>query len=155
VLVHRLLRHGARLAERANLDDAIAMARALAYEEEAASAEDLNQIARRAAHAYLDVVSRPDVLADLRTREIWFEVPFSFRPAAGSQIVRGRIDCIVRRPGGEIDVLEFKTGNPAESHRQQLDVYLAAAQVLFPSVPVRGRLIYAGQPPVHDRSFKA
>jgi ATP-dependent helicase/nuclease subunit A len=150
-LVHRLLRLGARAADgRASLDDAAALARELVREGEAASVNDLDEVARQAARAYLDLMSRPDVLADLASPEVWFEVPFSFRSAAGSELVRGRFDCLVRRPGGAVDVLEFKTGHPSESHQRQLDVYLAAARALFPGASVRGRLIYAGPPAAPD-----
>jgi hypothetical protein len=39
-------------------------------------------------------------------------------------------------------VIEFKTGRPAPSHQQQLDVYVEAVRGMFSGVPVDGHLIY-------------
>jgi len=72
-----------------------------------------------------------------------YEVPFSLRAADGT-LVRGSIDCVIRMTTGDIEVLEFKTGQRVPEHERQLDVYVEAARALFPEAQVvHGRLIYA------------
>jgi hypothetical protein len=41
-------------------------------------------------------------------------------------------------------LLEFKTGQPRAEHREQLDLYIRAAQLLFADATVDGRLVYLG-----------
>jgi len=72
------------------------------------------------------------------------EVPFTSCEADGT-LVRGTIDCVVRRVDGAIDVFEFKTGRRSGSHQRQLDAYVKAARQLFPDSRVTGHLIYAEQ----------
>jgi hypothetical protein len=115
----------------------------------------------RVAEAYLAMLRRPGLLPLLESGECWYEVPFSSTAVAGMPagagdldtgrpfgrgpvIVRGTIDCIVRRPGGELTVLEFKTGRPRPEHEVQLQVYLAVTRDLFPSATVDGFVIYPG-----------
>ena len=57
--------------------------------------------------------------------------------------MRGTIDCVAKRAGGTIEVLEIKTGRRVTAHRIQLAQYVAAVRALFPETPVEGRLIYA------------
>ncbi len=60
---------------------------------------------------------------------------------AESLILRGTIDCLIRKEDGSIVVVEFKTGRPRAAHRPQLDLYVEAARSLFPGATVEGRLI--------------
>ena len=62
---------------------------------------------------------------------------------ADGTLVRGTIDCVVKRADGAIDVFEFKTGRRSGSHLRQLDAYVKAARQLFPDSRVTGHLIYA------------
>jgi RecB family exonuclease len=57
-------------------------------------------------------------------------------------VVRGVIDCLIRKCDGSVTVLEFKTGSPRELDRIQLELYVRAARSMFPDVPVDGRLVY-------------
>jgi ATP-dependent exoDNAse (exonuclease V) beta subunit len=68
-------------------------------------------------------------------------VPFSVRSGAG--VLRGTIDCLIRKPDGSVLVIEFKSGNQHPAHQAQLDSYIEAAQLMFPGSQVEGRLIYA------------
>ena len=56
---------------------------------------------------------------------------------------------------GGVTVLELKTGKPVPEHEQQLEMYLTAARAMFPGTPVEGKLIYARQANLDDRSFDA
>ena len=89
----------------------------------------------------------------LESGEALFEVPFSVREASSPVILRGTFDCLIRRRDGGVTVLELKTGKPAPEHDQQLEIYLTAARAMFPGTPVEGKLVYAGQPDLDDRSL--
>jgi ATP-dependent exoDNAse (exonuclease V) beta subunit len=97
-------------------------------------------LAARAAAAYAAVCSRADIHALCADGELLHEVPFTMSTSEG--IVRGTIDCLVRRPDGAIAVLEFKTGRARPEHRAQLDLYTRAAAHIFPGVHVEGVLVY-------------
>src|SRR5690606_20206923 len=101
--------------------------------------------ARRALH---EIRAHPDLAGVFDGGEdvVWrrHEVPFSIQ-RDDRTIVRGTIDCLVKRASGLIQVLEFKTGRPLDAHRAQLALYVDAAKALFPGTPVEGRLLYAGE----------
>jgi ATP-dependent helicase/nuclease subunit A len=86
-----------------------------------------------------NILGQPDLQAVLLRGAAVFEVPFSFRSAAGL-IVRGSIDCLVVGEG--ITVVEFKTGAQQAEHQRQLDLYVLAVQAMFPGRNVEGRLVY-------------
>jgi ATP-dependent helicase/nuclease subunit A len=133
-LVHRALEAGT--------DDLEALLR----DEERAEIADLPLLLTNARAALTNIRAHPEVVeifgegASIAWRR--HEVPFSWRSPEGT-IVRGTFDCLVERQTGAIDVLEFKTGLPTSDHQRQLEIYVAAAQALFPQRVVRGRLIYA------------
>ena len=86
---------------------------------------------------------QPAVAEWLESGERMYELPFSWMPPGQpGRVLRGTIDCLVRRPDGSIVIVEFKTGLPSTSHHDQLDIYLQAAQSLFPGVAVTGRVVY-------------
>lgn len=85
----------------------------------------------------------PAVEALLETGRAYYEVPFSVRIDAET-ILRGSIDCLVRRPGGRTTVIELKTGARRPQHDAQLAVYVDAARAMFPEDEVDGLLVYAG-----------
>ena len=138
-LVHRLFQFG---RDPAHDCDEAAHARALLRPEERAALPDVDATVAAALAAWRAMRARPDVASVLDGGERLYEVPFSLRRKDGPLILRGTIDCLVRRPDGSIVVLEFKSGQPRSWHPQQLDIYVEAAQGLFPSSPVRGLLVY-------------
>ena len=87
---------------------------------------------------------RPDVAALLAVRRRLQEVPFSLRRVAEGtpMVLRGTIDCLIRKDDGSVVVVEFKTGRRRASHQRQLDVYVEAARALCPGSSVEGRLVY-------------
>jgi ATP-dependent helicase/nuclease subunit A len=119
------------------------------FAERLARPEELVDVADRApffeevARAFLHLAWRPDVQARLESGTTHFEMPFSFAsPDEPDVIVRGTIDCLVARPDGSFEVLEFKTGAPRPEHAHQLEVYLRAARHAFPGATVTGELVY-------------
>ena len=138
-LVHRMLQ--ARVRES---DDAAAAARAVLRAEERAALDDVDAVIASATDAWGRLRRRDDVAELLSSPTVLTEVPFSMRlPSAGGPVtVRGTIDCVVISQDGTVTVVEFKTGGRHPSHQSQLDLYVRAARLIFPSAPVSGRLIY-------------
>jgi hypothetical protein len=134
VLVHRALEAGS--------DDLEALLR----DDERAGIDDVASLLVKAREALASIRAHPDVLEIFGDGAsiVWrrHEVPFSWTSLNGT-IVRGTFDCLLERLTGVIEVLEFKTGQPTPEHQRQLEVYVAAAQALFPTRVVRGRLIYS------------
>ena len=140
-LVHRLfqfahLRTGAGHAS----DDAFA--RGLLRPEERALLPDVDAVVVDALGAWRQLNARGDVRALLEGGTAVYEVPFSFRDPATSTIVRGTIDCLVRRADGRAVVVELKSGVRQVEHAQQLAMYVTAARALFPDSQVDGVLVY-------------
>jgi ATP-dependent helicase/nuclease subunit A len=153
-LVHRMLhRHGfdgAPGTPAGTSDNVMKRMRKLMRPEEIGEANaerPAAEIVRAAVDAYDAICRRPDVRA-LYAGQRWHEVPFTMR-IEGTP-TRGTIDCLVQSAPGRISVLEFKTGRPRPEHAVQLDVYQRAAQRLFPSALIEGRLIYPDAYPDRD-----
>jgi ATP-dependent exoDNAse (exonuclease V) beta subunit len=148
-LVHRLFeRDAGNIGGDQDLETVTARVRRLVRDDEMAGVDNLDDVSRQSALAYLALCSQPGVVSELAGAETWFEVPFSVRLAGAQAVLRGRFDCVVRHTGGRIVVLEFKTGRPAAQHQRQLDAYLTAARALFPDSVVDGRLVYAPDAPL-------
>ena len=145
-LVHRLLQLGVPSGGQGGSDSRhmLQTAYALLREEElgAAAGVDEMQAAVEGAVRICDAIRRHASFATLEAGDCLFEVPFSFRRAGESVILRGAIDCLARTADGALAVLEFKTGRPHPDHRAQLETYVAAARVLFPGERVEGVLVY-------------
>jgi ATP-dependent exoDNAse (exonuclease V) beta subunit len=140
-LIHRLFRHAAAF-EVLPTEPAAVLARRLLDAEELAAVPDVDALVHAALEAWRRLRTRADVAGLLASGRALFEVPFSLRrEGADDVILRGAIDCLIVRPDG-VTVVEFKTGTRRAAHQRQLDVYLEAARLLFPT-PVEGRLIYA------------
>jgi ATP-dependent exoDNAse (exonuclease V) beta subunit len=58
-----------------------------------------------------------------------------------SVIVRGVIDSLVETSDG-VTVVELKTGRARPQHQAQLDLYVAAAKLLYPGRTIRGMVVY-------------
>jgi DNA helicase-2/ATP-dependent DNA helicase PcrA len=54
---------------------------------------------------------------------MWFERPFTFR--IGPHLLRGRVDRVDRLPGGEYELIDYKTGRPKNATQLAEDVQLS------------------------------
>jgi ATP-dependent helicase/nuclease subunit A len=140
VLVHRIIQFSNVLEQ---LDDSAAQltwVRNLLRNDELALLENPDAAAASALATWSRLRIQPDVMALLGMPDRYHEVPFSLREPTG--ILRGTIDCLIRKTDGSLVVLEFKTGKPRPAHQLQLDLYVAAAREMFPGSLVEGRLVY-------------
>ena len=93
--------------------------------------------------AWTAMTSQPDVAPPARCRASGSTSAVLLQRAGrAGRVLRGTIDCLVRRPDGSIVVIEFKTGAPSPAHAGQLDLYVAAARAIFPGVPVQRKVVY-------------
>jgi RecB family exonuclease len=109
--------------------------------EESIAITDRQSVIRRAASAYRAFSSHQELRALYLSGTAFHEVPFSL--SVDDRIVRGTIDCLVRRADGQIAVLEFKTGRRRPEHEAQTALYQQAARSLFPGSGVITQLLYA------------
>jgi ATP-dependent helicase/nuclease subunit A len=137
-VVHRLIqRHGFDAAMSA--DDVLSVLDPMGRDELVDAAE-FPEIAARAAAVYATLCARDDVREICAGGERLHEVPFTMRE--NDVVLRGTIDCIIRRPDGSMYVLEFKTGRPRPEHRLQLGLYKRAAEHVFSGSRVEALLVY-------------
>ncbi len=141
-LVHRLLQFTAA-HESADRNALARRAETLLTSDERGTVEDVEATVGAALGALTAIRARPDVMELLDTGEALYEVPFSLSDPVLPAILRGTIDCLVRRPGGSYTVLEFKTGVRRHSHERQLALYIRAVEQLFRGAKVEGLLVYA------------
>jgi ATP-dependent helicase/nuclease subunit A len=152
-LVHRLFQFGFVPGSDPEEDETAALR--LLKPEERVALEDVQAAVSAAVAAWRSIRASKDVSALLTSGDRLYEVPFSLlspanplagRVETGPTVLRGTIDCLIRRKDGSVVVVEFKSGTPAPVHRRQLDLYVAAARALFPASKVEGRLIYPDNP---------
>jgi ATP-dependent helicase/nuclease subunit A len=143
-LVHRML-------QRFGFDPVATMTRQavlriLRPEESAAASVERTaaELADAALDAYRSICGRPEIRALYSAGVRLHEVPFTMR--LDGVVLRGTIDCLIRTAPDRMTVLEFKTGQPRDDHRVQLDLYRQAAERLFPALSVDARLVYSGAP---------
>jgi ATP-dependent helicase/nuclease subunit A len=138
-LVHRLL---ARFPPGRAVDEATVLAtvQALVTDEERAQVPELDAAIARAVALHRRLASRPDVRALFAEGTAAFEVPVSL--VQDGRVLRGTIDCLIRRPDGALLVIEVKTGPPRPEHQRQLDAYLGAIQALGPAIRATGCLVH-------------
>ena len=140
-LVHRLIGTACdRLERAAGEAEQLAIAAGLLKSDERVAFENPSEIVAAALGAYRRLRLQPDLLRLLDEGQRVHEVPFSL--ADRGVVVRGVIDCLIRKCDGSVTVVEFKTGSPRELDRIQLELYVRAARSMFPDVPVDGRLVY-------------
>ena len=139
-LVHRLIRASDRLQRAGDPAGQAAVAAALLKPDEAVEFERPSEITSAALDAYRRLREQREVTRLIEEGERAHEVPFSM--ADEGVVVRGAIDCLIRKSDGSIVVLEFKCGAPQRLHQIQLDLYVRAAGSMFPDAPVEGRLVY-------------
>jgi ATP-dependent helicase/nuclease subunit A len=149
-LVHRLFQFGIVPGSRPE-DEEAACALRLLKPDERAALEDVEATIAAAVSAWRAMSTREDVSALLASGSTFHEVPFSLLVETASAphgagngpiVLRGTIDCLIRRADGSVVVVEFKSGTPRAFHQRQLDLYVEAARALFPGAGVKGRLIY-------------
>ena len=58
-----------------------------------------------------------------RSEPVWFERAFTFR--LGPHLLRGRVDRVDRLPGGEYELIDYKTGRPKSAAQLTDDVQLS------------------------------
>ena len=138
-LVHRLL---ARFPPGAAADEATVLAtvEALVTDEERAQVPELDAAIARAVRLHRRLASRPDVQSLFAGGTAAFEVPVSL--VQDGRVLRGTIDCLIRRPDGALVVVEVKTGPPRPEHQRQLEAYLGAIQALGPGIRATGCLVH-------------
>jgi ATP-dependent helicase/nuclease subunit A len=137
-LVHRLLQ--AATHSNSNLS-ARELVVSLLRAEEAAVSVDPERVLDSALSLWIRLQEREELRAVL-DGTVLAEVPFSMRTGEGT-ILRGTIDVLGVAADGSITVVELKTGAPRAAHERQLQLYVSAAQKLFPDRIVRGLLIHA------------
>jgi ATP-dependent helicase/nuclease subunit A len=138
-LVHRLL---ARFppGTAAEPDTVRAAADGLVSDEERATVAELDAAIARAVALHRRLATRADVVALFAGGTAAFEVPLSL--FEDGRVLRGTIDCLVRRPDGTLLVIEVKTGPPRPEHGRQLETYLAAIRALGPGIRATGCLVH-------------
>jgi ATP-dependent helicase/nuclease subunit A len=138
-LVHRLFARfppGAAAAPEA----VRAAADGLVSDDERATVAELDAAIARAVALHARLSARADVVALFAEGTAAFEVPLSLRE--DGRVLRGTIDCLVRRPDGSLLVIEVKTGPPRPEHVRQLETYLAAIRGLGPGIRATGCLVH-------------
>jgi ATP-dependent helicase/nuclease subunit A len=145
-IVHRLFQRSARGDEDAARLEATALA--LVRDDEAAELDDPGAVAKAAAAVFARIWGTPEVRSILDGAKCLYELPVSFLvrpdgPGTEPSILRGVVDCLVRRPDGRLIVLDFKTGAKRHADHRQLDAYVGAVRDLYPGAAVEGRLVYA------------
>jgi RecB family exonuclease len=143
-LLHRLFQFAHQLDDPTDRAALAALAARGLRTDELAAIDDVPRAASMAADGYLSAQNRPDIVEAFNGVERLYEVPFSLLITDGEtdRIVRGTIDCLVRKEDGSITVVELKTGAPRAAHQRQLDVYVRAAQALCGVDRVTGALLY-------------
>jgi DNA helicase-2/ATP-dependent DNA helicase PcrA len=58
-----------------------------------------------------------------RSEPVWFERQFTFR--LGPHVLRGRVDRVDRLPGGDFELIDYKTGRPRTEAQLAEDVQLS------------------------------
>jgi RecB family exonuclease len=142
LLVHRLFQYLAYEDLASSREDLVRRARALlAPSELSIWEEEEATLVERAIDALETVCGDPRIRPLLRDARWFHEVPFSM--VDGSVVLRGVIDSLVEHADG-VTVVEIKTGRARPEHERQLDVYRAAAGMLFPGRAIDAVLVYAG-----------
>jgi ATP-dependent exoDNAse (exonuclease V) beta subunit len=140
LLVHRLLQ---RFGMTAIVDDEALTSTAetlLRRERHVEAATDPETIKETIAR-FRALREHGELRTDYETSDVFHEVPFSF--FADGCIVRGAIDCLIRRADGSVRILEFKTGRRRDEHQRQVELYRRAAAAVFPEASVTVDVVYA------------
>jgi ATP-dependent helicase/nuclease subunit A len=93
----------------------------------------------RAAHLYKRLCQQPELALLMEDAEIHREVFFALERQG--RVIRGAIDSLLLLPG-RVVVIDYKTGTSRPEHQMQMEIYLEAAQCLFPERDVEGLIFY-------------
>ena len=139
VLVHRLLQHYGMTT---TVDDVAlgSTVETLLRRERHLEAAD-PETTRETIARFRALREHSELRTEYEASDVFHEVPFSF--FADGCIVRGAIDCLIRRADGSVRILEFKTGRPRDEHQRQAEFYRRAAAAVFPDAPVTVDVVYA------------
>jgi ATP-dependent helicase/nuclease subunit A len=140
LLVHRLLQ---RFGMTTIVDDgalASTVETLLRRERHVEAATDL-ETTRDTIARFRALREQSELRTEYEASDVFHEVPFSF--FADGCIVRGAIDCLIRRTDGSVRILEFKTGRRRDEHQRQAELYRRAAAAVFPDASVAVDVVYA------------
>jgi ATP-dependent helicase/nuclease subunit A len=140
LLVHRLLQ---RFGMTAIVDDGVlaSTVETLLRRERHVEAATDSETTRETITRFRALRAHSELRSEYEASDVFHEVPFSF--FADGCIVRGAIDCLIRRADGSIRILEFKTGRRRDEHRRQAEFYRRAAAAVFPDASVAVDVVYA------------
>jgi ATP-dependent exoDNAse (exonuclease V) beta subunit len=138
MLVHRLFQTWG-LEPRAGADQ-LALAGTLLRATERVDLMRPREVIEHAVAVWNRLRVRDDVRALLQAGERAHELPFTV--VVEGRTLRGRIDCLVRGSDGILTVVDFKTGQPDELDRRQIDLYVRAVRAMCADSVVQGRIIH-------------
>ena len=141
-IVHRLMQRG--LDPGLDADAVARLVPRILRSTEMVDVDDLDAVTGDAVALYTRLRGHEDLALTLAAGECLYEVPFSFEPAdRPGELVRGVIDCVVRRPDGRATVIEFKTGKRRDEHAAQAVLYAGALRTLLAATEIDVRVWYA------------
>ena len=123
IVVHQVLERFHALGERRGLRVAGRDAGAARHELAARWVRRVRGGAPATRQSRFGVDALPRPLPVLRVRTVWFERAFSFK--LGPHLLRGRVDRVDRLPGGEYELIDYKTGRPKSAVQLVDDVQLS------------------------------
>jgi DNA helicase-2/ATP-dependent DNA helicase PcrA len=121
IVVHQVLeRFHARTGTAGTLAELLGLLDASWRRAGFADSEEERQLRGKAASALMRYHAR---FQAEEAQPVWFERPFTFR--LGPHILRGRVDRVDRLPGGQYELIDYKTGRPKNSSQLADDVQLS------------------------------
>jgi DNA helicase-2/ATP-dependent DNA helicase PcrA len=121
IVVHQVLeRFHARTGTAGTLAELLGLLDASWRRAGFADSEEERQLRGKAASALMRYHER---FQAEEAQPVWFERPFTFR--LGPHILRGRVDRVDRLPGGQYELIDYKTGRPKSSSQLADDVQLS------------------------------
>jgi DNA helicase-2/ATP-dependent DNA helicase PcrA len=121
ILVHQVLeRFHAREATNGTMPELLGLLDAGWRRAGFGDSEEERQLRGKAAASLARYYQR---FASEQSEPVWFERPFTFR--LGPHLLRGRVDRVDRLPGGEYELIDYKTGRPKSAAQLAEDVQLS------------------------------
>ncbi len=140
-IVHRLFQ--LRLSPELDKPAVARRAAGLLAEADVIDISDPAVVAEESAALFIRLREKPELEAALAGGDAHYEVPFSWAPTdEPDRLVRGVVDCLIRRRDGGLTILEFKTGEPRVEHEQQARQYAAAVRAALGADRVDVKILY-------------